>query len=220
MRAKRIVVVGLVVMMAAGCAPMRQDRNYRWALPVLGALAGAATGGILTHTQDSDAESGELAAATAGGAVGGGLLGGLGAYLLCEEAPAPPPPAVAAPPPPPPPAPKKGTKIAELAGPNFDFNKATLTPAGEKMVDGAARTLKDNPSMHVMVAGYTDSVGSDAYNQRLSERRAQAVARRLVDDGVSASRLDVKGFGKKNPVADNKTEEGRARNRRVEIVVD
>jgi OOP family OmpA-OmpF porin len=88
------------------------------------------------------------------------------------------------------------------------------------VVDGAARILQGNPSVHVMVAGYTDSVGSDAYNQRLSERRAQTVARHLVENGVSESRLDVRGFGKKNPVADNGTEAGRAKNRRVEIVVE
>jgi OOP family OmpA-OmpF porin len=63
-------------------------------------------------------------------------------------------------------------------------------------------------------------VGSDAYNERLSEHRAQTVARHLVENGVSESQLDVRGFGKKNPVADNSTEAGRAKNRRVEIVVE
>jgi len=216
MRANGLVLGILIVVAAAGCAPMRRDRNCKWALPVIGAIAGATAGGLGVNAADSDAESGEIAAATAGGAVGGGLVGWLGAYLLCEEE-APPPP-VAAPPPPPPPA--KGTKIAEILGPNFDFNKATLTPAGVRVVDDASRKLRDSPTIHVMVAGYTDSVGSDAYNQRLSERRAQTVARRLVEDGISESRLDVKGFGEKNPVADNSTEAGRARNRRVELVVE
>jgi OOP family OmpA-OmpF porin len=80
--------------------------------------------------------------------------------------------------------------------------------------------LKDNPTIHVEVGGHTDSIGSDAYNQKLSERRAQTVATELEHDGISASRLTVRGYGERKPEADNKTAEGRARNRRVELIVD
>jgi len=139
-------------------------------------------------------------------------LGVLAGHYICkaEEIPPPPPPA----------PPAKGTKIAEIMGPNFDFDKATLTAEGKQRVDNAAKVLKDNPSIKVSVDGHTDSIGSDKYNQGLSERRAQAVANELVSQGIAKSRLHVQGFGKRKPVADNKTAAGRARNRRVEIVVE
>ena len=116
-------------------------------------------------------------------------------------------------PPPAPPAPRKG---ATLTGPNFDFDKATLRPEGQTKVRAAADALRGTND-RVMVTGYTDSVGSDAYNLRLSERRAQTVRDALVAGGVASTRITAKGMGKSNPVASNETAEGRAQNRRVEI---
>jgi len=80
-------------------------------------------------------------------------------------------------------------------------------------------TLKDNTTVSVAVEGHTDSVGTDAYNQRLSQRRAASVREYLVAHGVSASRLSVAGFGEAKPVASNTTADGRAQNRRVELRV-
>jgi OOP family OmpA-OmpF porin len=142
------------------------------------------------------------------------LVGLLAAHLLCEEAR--PPPA----PPPPPPPPARGTKIAEIPGANFEFNKANLTAEGKVKISEAVAIMKQHPTLRVSVEGHTDSIGGDAYNMRLSERRAQTVADFMAENGVSRSRMDVKGFGKTRPIADNSTAAGRARNRRVEIIAE
>jgi OOP family OmpA-OmpF porin len=86
------------------------------------------------------------------------------------------------------------------------------------VLDEAAETLKANPSVKVYVNGYTDSIGTYAYNLALSKRRANAVATYLEDRGIEASRLIPQGFGKTHFVATNRTAEGRAQNRRVELV--
>ena len=110
--------------------------------------------------------------------------------------------------------------VAEVAGPHFAFDKSDLTPEGRAKVRGAAATLNEYPDRRVEVNGYTDSIGSDAYNQRLSERRANTVQQALIEDGVSARRITAGGYGKTNPVASNATAEGRAQNRRVEIILE
>lgn len=118
-------------------------------------------------------------------------------------------------------APAKPKEIVVLKGVNFAFNSAELTAESKKVLDedrDVAR-LKGEPDIRVEVAGHTDGVGSDAYNQKLSERRAQAVVDYLVSIGVDPKRLKAVGYGKKQPVASNDTEEGRAKNRRVELQV-
>jgi OOP family OmpA-OmpF porin len=136
------------------------------------------------------------------------------------EREAPPPPPAPAPPPPPPmapaPAPDECARIV-LRGVNFAFDRAEIDEASAVVLDVAADTLKGCPNVAVRVEGHTDSVGTDAYNQGLSERRANAVRNYLVDHGVSASRLTAVGFGESQPVASNDTAEGRALNRRVEL---
>jgi outer membrane protein OmpA-like peptidoglycan-associated protein len=102
-------------------------------------------------------------------------------------------------------------------GPQFDFNKATLRPDGKAAVGTAADTLRGTKE-RVVVTGYTDSVGSDTYNLKLSERRANTVRDALVADGIAADRITTKGMGESNPVASNDTAAGRAQNRRVDIV--
>ncbi len=207
------IAVGIAFAMT-GCATLRENHTACvTGATLLGGALGATGGGVGVDQIEKGPDNGEIAAGAAAGLVGGGLIGYLVGHYACPEEEV-----VAAPPPPPPPA--KGTKIAEIPGPNFDFNKATLTPAGRAKVDEASKILKDNPSIHVEVGGHTDSIGSDAYNMKLAERRAQTVADQLEKDGISASRLTVRGYGKTKPIADNKTAEGRARNRRVELVVD
>ena len=127
--------------------------------------------------------------------------------------PPPPPPL----PPPPPPPPVRHEKLV-LRGVHFDFNKAKIRPEDMPVLDEAAETLRANPSMRVEVNGYTDAIGSEAYNLRLSKRRAEAVVAYLESKGISADRLIPQGFGKTNFVATNKTAEGRAQNRRVELI--
>jgi OOP family OmpA-OmpF porin len=108
-------------------------------------------------------------------------------------------------------------KTIVLRGINFDFDKSKIKPEFEGVLDAGVEALKENPGVSVQVAGYTDSVGTEEYNQGLSERRANAVLGYLSTHGVDASRLTAVGFGKNNPVADNATADGRAQNRRVEL---
>jgi outer membrane protein OmpA-like peptidoglycan-associated protein len=100
----------------------------------------------------------------------------------------------------------------------FDTGRSTLKPGADRDLDRLAQALKDNSNTRVMIEGHTDSVGSAAYNEELSMRRAQAVADALRTRGVSSDRYESKGLGKSFPVASNDTAEGRAQNRRVEIV--
>ncbi len=84
-------------------------------------------------------------------------------------------------------------------------------------LDVAAETLRECPNIRTEVEGHTDSVGTDVYNQALSQRRAESVMSYLISHGISSSRLEAKGLGESNPIADNSTEDGRALNRRVEL---
>jgi outer membrane protein OmpA-like peptidoglycan-associated protein len=132
----------------------------------------------------------------------------------------PPPPRIAKPlPPPPPPPPPPVKKKIVLRGVHFDFDKAIVRSDSVPILREAANTLKENPAVNVIVEGHTDSLGTEQYNQRLSVRRAEAVKDYLVKLGVAANRLTVRGKGESQPVASNDTEEGRAENRRVELLV-
>jgi outer membrane protein OmpA-like peptidoglycan-associated protein len=110
----------------------------------------------------------------------------------------------------------------------FEFNRATLTSDARAKVRDIAEIL-ERPNVRnrsVSVEGHTDSIGSEEYNQRLSERRAEAVARALVESGVKEERIRTRGFGEKYPIAPNQTPdgrdnpEGRAKNRRVEVIIE
>ncbi|MFV8446580.1 OmpA family protein, partial [Vibrio owensii] len=101
----------------------------------------------------------------------------------------------------------------------FEFDSATLTDSVSERLDNFVNFLNEYPQAQVEITGYTDSSGPAAYNQKLSERRAQAVADYLIAAGIDADRFTVKGMGEENPVADNSTHEGREKNRRVEVVV-
>lgn len=142
-----------------------------------------------------------------------------GIELMVQQSPPapPPPPAPAAPPPPPAAVPMK--KKIVLRGVNFDFDKSNIRADAVPILEQACKTLKEEPSIDVSCQGHTDSVGTDAYNQALSVRRANSVRNWLVKCGIPASRLTAKGFGESQPVASNDTAEGRAQNRRTELVV-
>jgi OmpA-OmpF porin, OOP family len=104
-----------------------------------------------------------------------------------------------------------------LYGVLFDFNKSTLQPSSDAVLQPVANVMAADKTLKLEVQGHTDNVGNDAYNQTLSEERAKAVVTWLTQHGVAADRLTAKGYGKTKPVADNGSDEGRARNRRVEI---
>jgi OOP family OmpA-OmpF porin len=110
-------------------------------------------------------------------------------------------------------------QVLVLRDVNFEFDSAALTADARNILDGVAAGLKGQPSMEVHIEGHTDSKGADAYNLRLSKARAESVRNHLIQSGVSANRLKAQGYGESKPVADNKTDDGRAMNRRVEFKV-
>ncbi len=132
-------------------------------------------------------------------------------------APAPAP--AAAPAPAPAPQPPAATKVTYAADAFFDFDKAVLKPEGKAKLDDLVGKVKGINLEVIIAVGHTDSVGGDAYNQKLSVKRAEAVKAYLVTKGIEKNRVYTEGKGEKQPVADNKTKEGRAKNRRVEIEV-
>jgi OOP family OmpA-OmpF porin len=128
-------------------------------------------------------------------------------------------PVVAAAVPTPAPAPAKAEKkVWKLnADTLFDFNKAVVKAQFYPLLDQIADALKNDPAITAEIHGHTDNVGTNAYNQTLSVKRANAVLTYLTKKGIAASRLKAIGFGEEKPVASNKTKEGRAQNRRVEV---
>lgn len=196
----------------------------------IGAIAGGAGGAVYgtNHDKGHDIDSG------VGYGVAIGVASGTAAYFLCkalglgEAAPAPAPapaPRAAEPEPAPAPAPVEEPAPAPqaqrivLRGVQFDTDKSDIRADAGVILDEAASQLSQVPSTAVSVEGHTDAVGSDAYNQSLSERRAGAVKDYLAGKGVDAGRLSSAGYGESQPVADNATADGRALNRRVELKV-
>jgi OOP family OmpA-OmpF porin len=132
------------------------------------------------------------------------------------EAPAPAPAPMPAPAPAPQPVSEKVSFAAEAL---FDFDKAIVKPQGKQALDELLNKVQGMNTEVMVTVGHTDSIGSDAYNQKLSQRRAEAVKAYIVSKGVEASRVYTEGKGESQPVADNKTAAGRAQNRRVTVEV-
>ncbi len=160
-----------------------------------------ATGARVSHVYGSPGRY----TATVTGTDSDGMTGSASAVISAAEKAMPPPPMTA--------------KKIVLRGVNFDFDKATIRSDAEVILDAAVEVLKENSGVQVQVGGYTDATGPEAYNQGLSERRADAVRSYLVSNGVSAGSLTTAGYGESNPVASNDTRDGRAQNRRVELNV-
>lgn len=211
--------LGVLVVFAAGCACMQKPWGKGALVGAgLGAVGGGIAGGAATNNSgafDIGDDNEDKALGIGVSALGGAALGALIGHCLWDRTPPAPPP----PPPPrveaPPPAPKK----IVLRGVNFDFDKSNIRADAAPVLDEAALILKENPSVRVSVEGHTDAIGTNAYNQALSLRRANAVKAYLVKHGVGADRLQVSGFGESMPVASNDTNDGRAQNRRVELKV-
>ena len=220
-----------VVFLLAGCVQisnwedtLQQPREWD-GCALGGALAGALVGGISSYfiaantgsgTDRSDVKAVYVPIFTI---IGGGL-GAVAGHYICDPIIPPPPPApvvAEAPPPPPPPPPAPQERIV-LRGVHFDFNKSRIRPDAMPILDEAAEILGKHPDVTVDVNGYCDIIGGYAYNMRLSDRRAASVAHYLESKGIAASRLVTHGYGKTHFVATNRTAEGRAQNRRVELV--
>jgi outer membrane protein OmpA-like peptidoglycan-associated protein len=140
-------------------------------------------------------------------------------YNMLPEAPAPPPPPPPAPRAEAPPPPRPIEKRIVLRGVNFDFDKSNIRADARPILDEAISVLQREGNIVIVAEGHTDAVGTDAYNERLSMRRATAVRDYLVRGGISANRISVEGYGESRPVASNETADGRAQNRRVELKV-
>ena len=141
-----------------------------------------------------------------------GCDGAIVAKPAAAPAAAPAAPAVAA-------APAGPSKVTYAADALFDFDKAVLKPAGKAKLDDLVGKVKGINLEVVIAVGHTDSVGAAGYNQKLSVKRAEAVKAYLVSKGIEKNRVYTEGKGLTQPVADNKTKEGRSKNRRVEVEV-
>ena len=181
------------------------------------AIIGGNAAGWVNHNNCHKLSEGQAIPA---GVFGGALLCGGLAYLLTHPPPPPPPkPAPPPPPPPPPPAPKVERTII-LDDVLFDFDKSTIKPEAAQILDRLVVFMNENRNTRAALSGYTDNVGTEAYNMGLSNRRWTSVRDYVVKKGVEGGRVSGQGFGESKPIASNATAEGRAKNRRVEIKVN
>lgn len=216
----RIGLASILVIALAGCTT-----THPGVCAAIGAGYGAVGGGVAgglyaDNNPDRDHNEWEGAGIAAASMLVGAGIGYLGCSLMQPEpkpepkqAPPPPPKAEPAPPPKPDPC----TQLVRLEGVNFEYDKSELGPNAGAILDETVTALARCPEKRVRLTAHTDSVGSDRYNEALSQRRADSVRAYLVSHGIDASRIDAYGLGEWSPIADNSTEEGRAKNRRVEI---
>jgi outer membrane protein OmpA-like peptidoglycan-associated protein len=220
-----IAAVALMGSVLAGCSTQAmQTRPWGRCAVVGGALGGAlgggGTAGVAYATGPSnDSRTDEAGTGAMIGVLVGTAVGAVIGHYYCDPVVTPPratPPTTTAAA-----APVVSTATVEklvLRGVHFDFDKSKIRPGDAAVLDEAAATLKANPRVTVNVNGYTDAVGSVKYNQKLSERRAAAVVAYLAKAGIPENQLVPRGYGKTNFVASNDTAEGRAQNRRVELL--
>jgi outer membrane protein OmpA-like peptidoglycan-associated protein len=209
MRAQRNVAALLTVVTLGagltGCSSM--NRTGRGA--VIGAAGGAAVGAVI----------GKQVGSTARGAIIGAAVGGAAGAIIgrqmdkqAEELAATIPGATVQ-------RVGEGIVVTFDSGLLFPFNSTDLLPAGRDNLRNLAESLKSNPETEVLIVGHTDAVGSDSYNQNLSEQRASSAASILASNGVPRDRIRTSGRGEMEPVADNESEAGRQQNRRVEVAI-
>jgi outer membrane protein OmpA-like peptidoglycan-associated protein len=211
---KRTLVICLAVALTAvGCTqPMTKTQKGA----AIGTGVGAAAGAGLGQAIGGDTKGTLLGAGI--GAVVGGLAGGsIGRYMDNQEA-------------------TMRQQLAGVEGANiqrnadllavtfksdvlFDTNSAALKAGSYDEISRVAQVLNQYPETTIMIAGHTDSTGSDTYNQQLSEQRAMAVKNALTGQGVNPVRMSAIGYGESKPIADNNTESGRQTNRRVAITI-
>lgn len=211
---KRTLVICIAVALtAAGCAqPMTKTQKGA----AIGTGVGAAAGAGLGQAIGGDTK-GTLIGAGIGAVVGGLAGGGIGRYMDNQEA-------------------TMRQQLAGVEGANiqrnadllavtfksdvlFDTNSEALKAGSYDEMNRVAQVLNQYPETTIMIAGHTDSTGSDTYNQQLSEQRAMSVKNALAGQGVNPARMSAVGYGESKPIADNNTESGRQINRRVEITI-
>jgi len=188
-----------------GSAPNDNQKTKRGA--TIGAVAGAIAGAIIGN-QSGNNRTGAVVGAAAGAAVGAAI----GHRMDKQEEELKQIPGVEVS------RPSEGEIDVRMTSDIlFDYNSSALRPESRTTLDQLGANFRQYPDNRIVVEGHTDSVGSDAYNQRLSEQRAASVADYLIDRGVPASNVIVYGYGELRPKASNDTAEGRQLNRRVEI---
>jgi outer membrane protein OmpA-like peptidoglycan-associated protein len=209
MKKFQLVSLITVVVILASCEATKkmskQDKGV-----AIGATGGAVLGGVIGHS------AGNTAAGAVIGGVVGGVAGGIIGHKMDKQAEEI----------------KKienakvekvnngeGLKVTFESGILFETNSSTLNPQSQESLTKFAQSLQNNPETNIAVSGHTDNTGSDAINQPLSEKRAQSVVNFLISKGVASGRMTSVGNGSNQPVASNSTPEGRAKNRRVEIVI-
>ena len=220
MRNAQVVSGALAVsLLVSGCAARRWD-----GCAIAGAVIGT-VGGAVGADQGLGSRRGNTnSAIIAGSAVGGMALGAILGHTICDPRLQPPPP----PPLPAPSPPQEKVVVTEeqivtLEPIYFDFDKATIKPVSYPVLDQIVRVMTDRPAIEVRVEGHTDAKGTDTYNRRLSQQRAEAVVKYLVAKGVAPARLDAVGLGESRPIAPNENPDGsdnpqgRAKNRRTEF---
>ena len=226
---RTVLPLVLLTSVLTGCAGLQKTD---W--PICAATGGVVGAGLGAIESSSWIGPGELVAGTVAGARcwahGDGDEDGDGVPDSRDKCPGTPKgvqvDADGCPPPAPAPVVEEPVVVREetivIRDVHFEFNKATLTPSDKEALSAVATRLKQESStVQLRVTGHTDSVGSNAYNQRLSEKRANSVVNYLVESGVPrASFVSVAGAGESQPVADNKTADGRAMNRRTEIKIN
>ena len=209
----KITVAALtgVLLLSAGCAT-NPDGTTEYKRTATGALGGAAVGAGVGALIAGSGHRGT--GALIGGVVGAAGGGAIGNYMDRQAAEMKrklPEAAVA----------REGDKlyVALPSGILFDVDKSEIKPTAKDSIANAAEVLVKYPDTYITVEGHTDSTGTTEHNQKLSERRADAVRDQLLRDGVPASRMSIKGYGESNPIADNSTPEGRQSNRRVQLEI-
>lgn len=210
-------LVGLIVsgalMTTAACTTDPETGERRISKAAIGGIGGALGGYLLGDLVGGRRDRTEK---IVGAGIGGIAGAGIGAYMDKQERDLR--------------ARTAGTDVQVIrqgddlllnipSGINFAYNSAAVQPQFQQTLDRVASVLGEYNRTYIDVYGHTDSTGSDAYNQGLSERRATAVADYLSSHGVQRARIGIRGFGETQPIATNETEEGRAANRRVEIKI-
>lgn len=204
---RTLVLVGAVAALAA-CSNPDGSANRTGTGSVIGAAGGALVGNLVSGGKTGATVAGAALGGIVGTAIGADLdrqqrelqqsIGGSGASVV-----------------------NTGTQLVVTLPESitFDTGSSIVHPEYVDEIALVARSLRDNPNSTVLVVGHTDNVGSAAYNQALSERRAAAVANILLGNGVAAGRVQTAGRGFDHPIASNDTPGGRAQNRRVEIII-
>lgn len=213
-----MVFVALTLILSGCIQPNDPNKNTKQKAGI-GAALGAVTGAVIGYQKDKS--KGALRGALMGGAVGGAAGAGVGYYMDKQQAEFEQQLA----------AEREAhqieverlqnenLKITMNSEVSFDFNSSRLQPAFERSLDKVADILKRYDQSSIKIVGHTDNVGSEVYNQQLSEKRSKAVGFALEDRGVAPSRIITTGRGESEPRATNTTEAGRQLNRRVEMLI-